>query len=296
VNLPDIVSRGKPTRFDLPSRQPWPLAEMFGRYELLEQIPSGPDDQCYWSRIRGPAGFERIVFLRRFAGARLDDGELVEALKRQAYVNMRGVSQVFEFGRVGEWGFVVGEIVAGASVAALARGLKRVSWLVALAIVFDACARLAAVHERYGQDVELAVTPARIMLSTAGEVTLCTGLPRRQRAPWHRTVCEIIQPILSLAADDDAERAMLRELFTDDNPMRCGSRAMRSSSSIRSSTRCCRWCFCHSPGACRRRPRTRPSWSASPSTSCGCSGISSSMRPLVGASIWGCSRTDSRSG
>ena len=218
MNLPDIVSRGKPTRFDLPSRQPWPLAEMFGRYELLEQIPSGPDDQCYWSRIRGPAGFERIVFLRRFAGARLDDGELVEALKRQAYVNMRGVSQVFEFGRVGEWGFVVGEIVAGASVAALARGLKRVSWLVALAIVFDACARLAAVHERYGQDVELAVTPARIMLSTAGEVTLCTGLPRRQRAPWHRTVCEIIQPILSLAADDDAERAMLRELFTDDNP------------------------------------------------------------------------------
>ena len=214
MDLHDIVSLGKPSRFDLPSRQPWPLAETFGRYELLERIPSGPDDECYWSRIRGPAGFERIVFLRRFHESRLDD-VAVEDIKRQIFVQMRGIAQVFDLGREAGWAYIVSDLVVGASVAALARG-ARIPWLVALAIVFDACGRLARMHQRYGEHIELAVTPARIILSTAGEVTLCTGVPVK-RVPWHRTLCEIIHPILSLAANSE-ERAMLRELFTDDNP------------------------------------------------------------------------------
>jgi len=217
VELPDIVSLGKPSRFELPSRQPWPLAITFGRYDLLVRIPSGPDDECYWSRIRGPAGFEKVVFVRRFAEERLDD-DTIEAIKRQAIVSTSGVSQVFELGRQDGWGFVVGDIVVGASIAALLRAGRRVPWLVALAIVFDTCRRLVSVYERYREhDIDLALTPARIVLSTTGVVTLCMGIPAPRRATWHRTLCDVIHPILSLAATAD-ERVLLRELFTDDNP------------------------------------------------------------------------------
>ena len=217
MELPDIVSLGKPSRFELPSRQPWPLAITFGRYDLLVRIPSGPDDECYWSRIRGPAGFEKVVFVRRFAEERLDD-DTIEAIKRQAIVSTSGVSQVFELGRQDGWGFVVGDIVVGASIAALLRAGRRVPWLVALAIVFDTCRRLVSVYERYREhDIDLALTPARIVLSTTGVVTLCMGIPAPRRAAWHRTLCDVIHPILSLAATAD-ERVLLRELFTDDNP------------------------------------------------------------------------------
>lgn len=217
MELPDIVSLGKPSRFELPSRQPWPLSIAFGRYDLLLRIPSGPDDECYWSRIRGPAGFEKIVFVRRFAEDRLDNAT-IEAIKRQAIVNVSGVSQVFELGRQDGWGFVVGDIIVGASIAALSRAEGRVPWLVALAIVFDTCSRLLAVYERYREhDLDLALTPARIVLSTTGEVALCMGIPAPRRAAWHRTLCDVIHPILALAATAE-ERVMLRELFTDDNP------------------------------------------------------------------------------
>lgn len=221
MELPDIVSLGRPRRFDLPSRQPWPLDITFGRYDLLERTPSGSDDECYWSRIRGPAGFEKIVFLRRFDRERLDR-ETMEAIKSQAWINLRGVSQIFEVGIVDGWGFIVSELVVGASVAALAKRPERISWLVALAIVFDASARMARiVAKRVGPDQrdppDPAISPARIFLSMSGEVALAMGMPPAERVPWHRALCNVIQPILALAASDD-ERAMLAELFTDDNP------------------------------------------------------------------------------
>lgn len=212
----DIVALGKPSRFDLPSRQPWPMNEAFSRYELLERIPSGPHDECYWSRLRGPVGFEKIVFLRRFARTRLDDAT-VDAIKRQARVNMHGVSQVFELGQHEGWGYIVGEIIVGASIAALAPA-RRIPWLVALALVFETCVRMASVHERYrGEEIDLAISPARIVLSTTGAVTLCMGVPSQPRAPWHRVLCDAIHPILALAAEPE-ERALLRELFTDEHP------------------------------------------------------------------------------
>jgi hypothetical protein len=217
VELSDIVARGKPSGFDLPSRQPWPMAAPFGRYDLVERIPAGADDECYWTRLRGPSGFEQIVFLRRFAEGRLDD-RMMDALKRQARVVMRGVLQVFEVGRQDGWGYVVSEIAAGASIAALANTKTRIPWLVALALVFDACSRMSLVQQRYASDdIDLAITPARIMLTTHGEIALSMGLPPLERVPWHRKLCNVIHPILALAAEP-TEQAMLRALFTDDNP------------------------------------------------------------------------------
>ena len=216
-DLSDIVSLGKPSRFDLPSRQPWRMSKPFGRFELIEPIAAGTDDECYWARLRGPAGFERIVFLRRFDARRLDP-EMTEALERQALVMIHGVSQLFELGRQDGWGFVISELNVGASVAALLERRVRVPWLVALAIAFDTCGRLAAAWKRYpDDDIDFAITPARIMLCTTGEVTLCMGLPKPQRPAWHRTLCDVIHPILALAATG-GEREMLRELFTDDHP------------------------------------------------------------------------------
>ena len=197
------------------------MAVPFGKYELLERIPSAPDDECYWSRLRGPAGFEKIVFVRRFDRERLDQATL-EAIKLQAWIQMRGVSQIFELGVMEGWGFVVSELVVGASIATLAKRSERIPWLVAIAIVFDACTRMARIMERpvgpmQEDPPDCAITPARVILSMAGEVSLALGIPAKQRPPWHRTLCDVIHPILSLAATDE-ERELLRELFTDEDP------------------------------------------------------------------------------
>jgi hypothetical protein len=220
VELPDIISLGKPRRFEPPGRPPWSLAIEFGRYELVERIPSGSDDECYVARMAGIAGFERIAFLRRFDRTRLDK-PLMDAIKRQAWITERAVAQVFEVGVIDAWGFIVTEHVAGASVAALGKRAERIPWLVALAIVFDASARMARIiSKRGGRDQreppDPAITPARIILSTSGDVALAMGVPAVERAPWHRALCDMIHPILALAATAD-ERAMLAELFADDN-------------------------------------------------------------------------------
>jgi hypothetical protein len=227
VELPDIVSLGKPRRWDVPSydARPWPIEIPFGRYALVRRIPSGEGDETYLGLMRGVAGFERLVFVRRFAASRMD-AKLIDAMKRQAYVMQLGVATIFELGVHEEWGFVIGELVPGASIADIAREGERVGqrvpWLVALALVHDACKRFLRIRtSRVGPNEEaapdLALSAARILLSTEGLVTFCLGVPAPTVPPWHRAVCDIIAPILALAASDE-ERGLLRELFADDNP------------------------------------------------------------------------------
>lgn len=217
MDLGDILGRGRLSRFDLPERRPSSILEAFGKYGLFERVVSGPEDECYWARFGGLAGFERFVFVRRFASDRMDEAT-VDAIKRQAHVMLRGIATIFELGRIEPWGFVVGEVVAGASVAAMVRARRRVPWLAALALVFDTCSRIMRVYDRYvGEDIDLALSPARIFLTHNFEVTLSMGVPKPTQPAWHQTLCGVIHPILALAADE-RERAMLRELFTDDNP------------------------------------------------------------------------------
>lgn len=42
------------------------------------------------------------------------------------------------------------------------------------------------------------------------------GVPPKQRAPWHRTLCNVIHPILALAAEPEEQAAA--RLFTDEHP------------------------------------------------------------------------------
>lgn len=207
TRLPDIVSLGTPSRFDLPTRER-PLNEPFGSYVLHEPLSVTADDECYVAR--GPRG---LVFLRRIPSARFDETSITE----QAIVNCSdGVAAFSDFGSEGDWVYLAHELVVGASVAALARSGERISWLAALAFAFDACGVLAAVSDRYGFLVDYALSPARIMLA-GGAVTLCPGVPTTPKPGWHRMACGILQPVLSLAADR-AERALLRTLLTDDDP------------------------------------------------------------------------------
>ncbi len=197
--------------------RPWPPSDRdmprFGRYLLDRRLPCGTDDECWLVRVFGLEGFARRSFLRRFAAARLD-AAMIEACKRQAIIQEHGIAALFEIGIEQEWGFIVGDHVDGASLAELHATGRRVPWLVALAIVHDACTSLARIARHHADG---AITPRRLRFSLSGEVMLCMGPPPLQPRAWHRVVCEVIEPILALAASDD-ERALLHELLADDDP------------------------------------------------------------------------------
>ncbi|HWU89766.1 MAG TPA: hypothetical protein VN253_21030, partial [Kofleriaceae bacterium] len=116
--MTDLLSLGAPSYEELAARQlrrPGAddlLDERCGRYRLCEQVPCGPGDECFVAVLEGPSGFERHVFLRRFPAARLDE-TLITAVKARAEVLHRGVEQVYELGRSGPWGFLVGELIEG---------------------------------------------------------------------------------------------------------------------------------------------------------------------------------------
>ena len=206
-----IVSRGAPADLSTHATvwrgggEPIP----FSRYGLSERIASGPDDECWIARTMGLDGFSRRTFLRRFPRERLAKPTL-DALRRQGMLAERGVAQIFELGRIDEWGFLVGEYVDGVSIAEL----PPQPWLVALALVHDACEVLARVAQK---GVDAAITGRRMRLSTSGELVLCMGVPAAETPPWHRAVCDVVRPLLALAATAD-ERARLDELFADDDP------------------------------------------------------------------------------
>jgi hypothetical protein len=182
----------------------------FGKYELSERISASLDDECWIVRTMGLSGFDRRTFLRRFPAERLSK-PVIEACKRQAMVTAPGVAQMFELGRIdGQWGFIAGQYVDGVSI----DELPQQPWLVALALVHDACGALARIAER-GADA--ALTERRLRLSMSGELVLCMGMPDPVTPPWHRAVCDVLRLLLGLSANAD-EQVLLDGLFTDDNP------------------------------------------------------------------------------
>jgi hypothetical protein len=217
----DLLSLGAPSYEELAVRQlrrassDALLDEEVGAYALREQLPSGPDDECFVAIQRGVAGFVRPVFLRRFPAARLDEA-LIAAMKARAGILHRGVEQIYELGRDRAWGFIVSELIEGLGVDrlddALQRRGERLPWPIALAMFHDACERIT--HLRDAGIVHGEVTPARLRLSLNGIIYLCHGVPGARPASWGRALCDVARPILRLAGTAE-ERALLDDLLGD---------------------------------------------------------------------------------
>jgi serine/threonine protein kinase len=187
-----------------------------GRYELLELAGSGGMARVYRAVVRGAAGFQRAVALKRIREHLTDSTEFVRMFIEEARVcselDHANIVQVQDFGFDSAGYFLIMEWVDGVNVGQymdqLARSGEVIPWRHAAAICAQVLLGLSAAHERVdeaGQPspvIHRDVTPQNILVSVNGVVKLTDfGLARAMdRAPM--TGPDVVKGKLSYLAPE----------------------------------------------------------------------------------------------
>jgi serine/threonine protein kinase len=158
---------------DLPRRSP----RSSSRFQLLLKIASGGMGTVYLGRQKGPAGFQRLVAIKRAHPHLLEDANIVRMLALEArlaslirHPNVVGVTDVEVAD--GEL-LLVMEYVEGGSLAEVAAGgLLPIG--IALRVILDVCEGLHAVHETIDEEgkhlglVHRDVSPQNVLVGIDG--------------------------------------------------------------------------------------------------------------------------------
>ena len=174
----------------LPTSQParWSVDELipFGKYILLNKISAGATAAVYRAKIRGEAGFERLVTIKRVLPQMAGDPDFVETFVREAKICARlthgNICPIYELGKVGESLYMALEWVAGRDLGSISRRLshtgKRMQPMAAAFVVSRLCDALDYAHGLKDASGRLLgilhqdLSPANIMISYEGEVKL----------------------------------------------------------------------------------------------------------------------------
>ncbi|MEY4581532.1 MAG: hypothetical protein RL701_6235 [Pseudomonadota bacterium] len=168
--------------------QVWSNDELipFGKYILLNKVSAGATSVVYRAKLKGEAGFERILTVKRILPQMAGDPEFVETFVREAKLCARlthsNICPIYELGKVGESLYMASQWVAGKDLGAISRRLlareKIMPPMAAAWIASRLCDALDYAHslkdaagERLGilhQDI----SPANIVISYDGEVRL----------------------------------------------------------------------------------------------------------------------------
>ncbi|MGE0788184.1 MAG: serine/threonine-protein kinase [Sandaracinaceae bacterium] len=155
-----------------------------GRYERLARLASGGMAEIYLARLKGPAGFNRIVVIKqvlphlarraRFRDMFLDEARLVASLHHPNIV------QVHELGQEGDELYLVMEYLDGEPlsrvIGSLARQKRTIDFALAAHLVARACHGLHAAHEHVDEDgnalclVHRDVSPQNLFITYDGAV------------------------------------------------------------------------------------------------------------------------------
>jgi|GEM_PF-5506069 len=173
----------------------WSVDELipFGKYILLNKISAGATAAVYRAKIRGEAGFERLVTIKRILPQMAGDPEFVETFVREAKVCARlthsNICPIYELGKVGESLYMASEWVAGKDLRAILQRLQATGRvmppLAAAWIASRLCDALDYAHslkDVKGERLNLLhqdLSPANVMVSYEGAVKLLDfGLAR----------------------------------------------------------------------------------------------------------------------
>ncbi|HEX5656964.1 MAG TPA: serine/threonine-protein kinase [Polyangiales bacterium] len=189
---------------------------VLGRYELIELAGSGGMARVYRAVVRGAAGFQRAVALKRIREHLTDNTEFVRMFIEEARVcselDHANIVQVQDFGFDQSGYFLIMEWIDGVNVGEymdqLAKSGDAMPWRFAAAICVQVLSGLASAHERLDDEgrpapvIHRDVTPQNILLGVNGVVKLTDfGLARAMdRAPM--TGPDVVKGKLSYLAPE----------------------------------------------------------------------------------------------
>jgi eukaryotic-like serine/threonine-protein kinase len=138
----------------------------FGRYEALFKIASGGMAEVFAARIRGEAGFEKLVAVKRMLPHLAEDPGFVDMFLDEArvavHVSSPHVVQTLDLGRADDGAlYIVMELVVGSALSTLVRDLRRADGRVPIPIAVELIAQAAQGLD----DAHEAVTPTGVHLN-----------------------------------------------------------------------------------------------------------------------------------
>jgi serine/threonine protein kinase len=104
-------------------------AKQYGNYELVERIARGGMAEVFKARMKGAAGFEKLVALKMLHSHLAEDADMVASLKDEARLvsNMLhpNICQVLYFEQIGETYCITMEYIHGKDVSTMMRALRK---------------------------------------------------------------------------------------------------------------------------------------------------------------------------
>jgi len=195
-----------------------------GRYRLCFEIASGGMASVYLARAEGPAGFEKLVALKRIHPHLAKEREFVEMFLDEARLASRishpNVCAVFDFGEADGANFITMEFLLGESLSRVWKVLStnegeqdwaRVARLSAR-IVADAAEGLHAAHELRGDDgnslnvVHRDVSPQNLFVTYDGVVKVVDFGIARAAGKLHHTATGSVKGKFAYMAPEQAKR------------------------------------------------------------------------------------------
>ncbi len=160
--------------------------QRFGKFELLERLAIGGMAEIFLARVRGVAGFEKRLVIKRILPELAGDPRFVGMFIQEARIGVHldhpNVVQVHELGRVGNGLFIAMEYLHGRDLTRWIKALRadgrRLPVHVAVAIAADVCRGLAYAHARadaMGRPLGLVhrdVSPHNVLVTFTGDVKL----------------------------------------------------------------------------------------------------------------------------
>lgn len=173
-------------------------AMKLGRYEKLVPIAAGGMASVWAARLRGPAGFSKIVAIKAMLPELAEHDDFRTMFLDEARVASRlrhpNICETFDIGDENGELFLAMEWIEGAALSrVLSKSKEPLDLALAARILADACAGLHAAHEATEEDgqplavVHRDVSPQNILLSIDGSVKVADFGIAQARGKQHAT-------------------------------------------------------------------------------------------------------------
>jgi serine/threonine protein kinase len=174
---------------------------MLGKYEIVRKLAIGGMAEIYLARVRGSAGFEKLVVIKRILPTVADDPKFVqmflEEARLAATLQHPNIADVYEVGEHEGSPFFAMEFVHGQDVRSMRFAVRdrkeRIPLAIALAVVHGTASALDYAHDRTGPDgrnlglVHRDVSASNILVSYEGAIKLIDFGIARASASTHQT-------------------------------------------------------------------------------------------------------------